>query len=508
MLSSHDPTSLGQVQEVEDDNESTPSSEQGVQLLSPSPRADAFVDSGHSALLKQAAVENARARQRVAAGTTISSHDSLRYRQEASPPKLNGAPLTESDYAIDEIEDSPDLQAYGSAGPSRRKFSEYGAMSDSRYQSSDIENRRIENIKRAQWQSSLGFGGIGDGQQSRRHSFADISTRRGSLASDTRYELGDFGSRVSREDYTNAYGDTTRYPEQSSSREYTYFRRSSGDEQEALERQYLHYRNYAASYFSGVAPALRSVETSSTVTPTLTHPMYGMQNPYGIPHAYGFSRPAQKLYIVSFKCARADVFYIQEGTGLQVKEGDLVIVEADRGTDLGTVTHANVPWSKAKELKDLAAEEHYRWLMMFSRHSQSGNPGATNPNGMMAHTNGSHGSAVGGMGPPHAGLHGMPDVAGTDLKPKMIKRLAQHHEISTLRDKEGNEAKAKRVCQQKVVEHHLNMEILDAEFQMDWKKLTFYYFADNYVNFNPLVTDLFKIWKTRIWMSAINPASF
>ena len=42
----------------------------------------------------------------------------------------------------------------------------------------------------------------------------------------------------------------------------------------------------------------------------------------------------------------------------------------------------------------------------------------------------------------------------------------------------------------------------------DWKKLTFYYFADNYINFNSLVTDLFKIYKTRIWMSAINPASF
>lgn len=38
--------------------------------------------------------------------------------------------------------------------------------------------------------------------------------------------------------------------------------------------------------------------------------------------------------------------------------------------------------------------------------------------------------------------------------------------------------------------------------------MTFYYFADNYINFNSLVTDLFKIYKTRIWMSAINPASF
>jgi hypothetical protein len=42
----------------------------------------------------------------------------------------------------------------------------------------------------------------------------------------------------------------------------------------------------------------------------------------------------------------------------------------------------------------------------------------------------------------------------------------------------------------------------------DGKKLTFYYFADTYINFNSLVTDLFKVYKTRIWMSAINPASF
>jgi hypothetical protein len=41
----------------------------------------------------------------------------------------------------------------------------------------------------------------------------------------------------------------------------------------------------------------------------------------------------------------------------------------------------------------------------------------------------------------------------------------------------------------------------------DQKKLTFFYFADSYINFNSLVTDLFKVYKTRIWMSAINPAA-
>lgn len=188
-----------------------------------------------------------------------------------------------------------------------------------------------------------------------------------------------------------------------------------------------------------------------------------------MPSSYGRQHPSlaqshqnQQLFIVTFKCCRADVFYIQEDTGLQVKPGDLVIVEADRGTDLGTVQHGNVPWQKARELKEHYAQEHYKWLMLFSRQNQSPttalNAPGTSP--LIA----APGSAVGGMGP--QGQHGVQEAPGGDIKPKLIKRLAQSHEIQTLRDKEGNEAKAKRVCQQKVAEHRLNMEILDAEFQM------------------------------------------
>jgi cell fate regulator YaaT (PSP1 superfamily) len=177
------------------------------------------------------------------------------------------------------------------------------------------------------------------------------------------------------------------------------------------------------------------------------------------------SRPSQPLYLVTFKCCRADVFYLQEGTGLQVKAGDMVIVEADRGTDLGTVVNANISMEQAKELKEHYAEEHYKCLMMFSRHvAQAGHVPGRAANGLVS-SSAIAGSAIGGMGPSggHTGGHDAPSV---ELRPKLIKRLAQPHEIQTLRDKEGNEAKAKRVCQQKVAEHRLQMEILDAEFQM------------------------------------------
>ena len=48
----------------------------------------------------------------------------------------------------------------------------------------------------------------------------------------------------------------------------------------------------------------------------------------------------------------------------------------------------------------------------------------------------------------------------------------------------------------------------EANLNSDYRKLTFFYYAEEYINFNDLVTDLFKVYKTRIWMSAINPASF
>lgn len=155
------------------------------------------------------------------------------------------------------------------------------------------------------------------------------------------------------------------------------------------------------------------------------------------------------------------MFYVQEGTGLQVRKGDLVIVEADRGADLGTVASESVPFADAKELKDKLMQEHYQWLMVFSRHGQNGTVAGLNPNGQ----SNTSGSAIGGI-TGSSGQDNVQEIPSSELKPKMIKRLAQPHEIQTLRDKEGNEAKAKRVCQQKVVEHRLNMEILEAEFQV------------------------------------------
>ncbi|KAJ6129950.1 hypothetical protein N7512_002730 [Penicillium capsulatum] len=455
------PAMLDRVREDDDGDENVSTSQGDINYVT------------QARAIEHLARENAMLRQAAAGGPM----DSL-YRDRASSSasaasaahamhRIHGG-VPEEDLPAEELGELRGIHGYGNLrSNTRRRFSEHSGNLEQQFSSfaTPLENRTLDNVRKAHWQTSLGFGGIADIPQSRRHSFADIPMRHGSVSSveshATATPRAGLGEREDSYANIHDYSNPSLAPQSFYSREHGL--RGDGT--------------------SGIPASLSQYAMSGA---------YGRQPP-ALSHAH----QNQLLYIVTFKCHRADVFYIQEDTGLQVKVGDLVIVEADRGTDLGTVQHANISLQKARELKQQYAEEHYRWLMMFSRQGQVEGSNITGA-GLTAR------SATGGMGP-HA--HGVQETA-TDIKPKLIKRLAQNHEIMTLRDKEGNEAKAKRVCQQKVAEHRLNMEILDAEFQMDWKKLTFYYFADSYINFNSLVTDLFKIYKTRIWMSAINPASF
>lgn len=459
---------LGKLKEVEDDDdESSHGSNHGAHLQSNDAKTIELL-ARENALLRQQQYHTSRIRPRSSTSNAFGSYTI----QDALPE--------ESDYAIDELEEMGDLQGGPSKALLARRMSEYGLGAPRVPSYNTIENRKLENVKKAYWQSSLGFNGPDDLPQSRRHSFVDIPARQGSISSVgealSAHEIALQEALSPNQDrYKNNAGytlndhgeqtfDNTRRPS-------LYDQKKLGQilEEASMQASYSHDRNAAASYFGGVATLPRNVESynGGNYPPTYPYtqqPQYGGRPPSPHRSMYGVPQPRhnQLLYIVLFKCSRADVFYVQEGTGLSVKPGDLVIVEADRGTDLGTVARDNVDWTTAKELKEHYAEEHYKWLMMYSQ-GAAGTSDGTGA-GLMAASNGLQGSAVGGMGPPSQ--HGMQEPNPGEIKPKIIKRLAQNHEIQALRDKEGNEAKAKRVCMQKVKEHGLHMEILDAEFQM------------------------------------------
>ena len=457
----HDSGTLGRVREVDDDDENENNSNNS-QIYAVSQARTIEQLTRENALLRQAASGQYEKKFRDRTSSSISAISaSSGFSNSVAPFRTSRMLNNGADGADLVIEDQEDVGARLENG-SRSTF---GRLSEQLYNSLDrqqlsaaqIEHRNSESAKRAQWQTSLGFGSIPEIPQSRRHSFADVPTRQGSISSAGKsplpYSLDIPRTKpVERDEGYGTYGEEAQ-ESLGEHREWTHISPRTIEEQN-LELEHLRDRQFAASYFSG-SDLSRAPQAGSSL-----HQAYAAQNAYGRVHH--LEHQTQPLFIVTFKCCRSDVFYIQEGTGLQVKPGDLVIVEADRGTDLGTVAHADISWEEARQLKEYYAEEHYKWLMLFSRQSQTGGPNAVNPNGLGM--NSAPGSAVGGMGPP--GAHGPQDSQAGELKPKLIKRLAQNHEIQTLRDKEGNEAKAKRVCQQKVVEHRLNMEILDAEFQM------------------------------------------
>ncbi|KAG0271399.1 hypothetical protein BGZ95_000794 [Linnemannia exigua] len=169
------------------------------------------------------------------------------------------------------------------------------------------------------------------------------------------------------------------------------------------------------------------------------------------------------LYVVEFKAGRNDLFYVADNSGLSLKRGDLVMVEADRGKDLGKITNDSITPQNIQDLQ----RQHAEAAVIASQQD---------------------------------GVR-----APKEIHPKRIFRLAHTSEITQLVTKNQDEVKAMLVCQTKVRQKKLPMEVVDAEFQWDRRKLTFYFHADHRIDFRELVRDLFKIYKTRIWMYAVNP---
>jgi len=172
------------------------------------------------------------------------------------------------------------------------------------------------------------------------------------------------------------------------------------------------------------------------------------------------------LYIVEFKAGRTDLFYSAELTN-EIRVGDLVIVEADRGKDLGKVVNDTITLREVEAFQKAQAAR-------YGGGEESGSPGG-----------GSGGSKK-------------------DINPKRIFGRARSQDIQLLAAKSADEERALDLCRTKARQKKLPMEVIDAEFQWDRRKLTFYFIADKRIDFRELVRELFRVFKTRIWLSALS----
>jgi cell fate regulator YaaT (PSP1 superfamily) len=133
------------------------------------------------------------------------------------------------------------------------------------------------------------------------------------------------------------------------------------------------------------------------------------------------------LYSIEFKAGRVDYFYVPSEQGMapvKFQAGDLVIVEGDRGKDLGKVTSDALTVDKVEQLVSQKLQQQ----------------------------------------------QALPEDDGSNDKPKDVHikrlyRLATPDEINLLLEKGQDEVRALALCQQKTKMRNLPMTVVDAEYQ-------------------------------------------
>ena len=86
---------------------------------------------------------------------------------------------------------------------------------------------------------------------------------------------------------------------------------------------------------------------------------------------------------------------------------------------------------------------------------------------------------------------------------KKVVRLANNRDNKRYDECRRMEKDAYRMCQKKIKEHKLDMQLTDVECKFDDSKMLFFFIADGRVDFRDLVKDLAAIYKTRIELRQI-----
>ena len=221
--------------------------------------------------------------------------------------------------------------------------------------------------------------------------------------------------------------------------------------------------------------------------------------------AYLHYRP---LVLVSLKNGKLELLSMPSGANMAMKRGDLVIIDGDRGKDLTLVVEPVVSLDMALIINFLKKKIHFDSLITSKKQHY--------PNDYFIQelencTNGISDS----LDPK---LYDIIELTQLIVPSKQVLRYATSWESSTnLHNKFQDELKALHIAQLKLRtlnsgsndsmnmndSMNLNIKILNAEFQFDRKKLTFYYICEERNDFRELIKELFKFYKTRIWLCAI-----
>jgi len=86
---------------------------------------------------------------------------------------------------------------------------------------------------------------------------------------------------------------------------------------------------------------------------------------------------------------------------------------------------------------------------------------------------------------------------------KQIRRLATITDLDIEENNLLQEARARRLCVERIHERHLQMKLVTAEYTLDARKVTFYFIAEGRIDFRELVRDLANSLRIRVDMKQI-----
>jgi len=184
-----------------------------------------------------------------------------------------------------------------------------------------------------------------------------------------------------------------------------------------------------------------------------------------------------KIAVVLFKMQRADLFLLPRGRSSEwtTSLGQMVVVEADRGVDIGTIVRICNTMEEAMQWKLACMKEHYDLLLSLCQSPRPHDWDEELAFCQFFEFNPSHSPLTRGS---------------RENNLRSVKRIATEQEIESYLRKASYEDKAKKLCCQLIRKHGLNVEIVDSEFQLDMHKLTFYFWSPHYLHFSALVTGM------------------
>lgn len=188
---------------------------------------------------------------------------------------------------------------------------------------------------------------------------------------------------------------------------------------------------------------------------------------------------------VRFKGNRRDFYEWHESEPLREREA--VLVETDRGVDLGHVgAIGQVAHAKCERCGSCGLVEPPR-AGAHAGHEEAGEPGEV-------------GDVVAASEEGDAAFASAPERAGGVRR---VVRRASAADVRVADELRGAEEDVRRRIRERAVSHKLVMKVSDAEWQWDRKKLTVYFTAEKRVDFRNLVRDLASQFRTRIELRQI-----